>query len=240
MKKPLIGLILPAYTNPNPECSHTRQLISTAYIRAIEAGGGTPLAIPSLRCAEDIDPLLNLCDGFLLPGGIDVDPRLYGENPHALLDCVNLATDQAEIRLISHAKTCGKPILAICRGIQILNVALGGTLYQDLSLRDTKPMLHSQNQSRDYPIHQVTIEQDSHLASILRTTQTYTNSLHHQCIKDCAPELRVVATTTDGVPEAAESTDGRWIAVQWHPEELLQTVPCMVGLFEDLVRKASV
>lgn len=239
MKKPVIGILLAESLNPSPECSHTRQSVSTAYIRAVEAGGGIPLAIPSLEDQEGMEPLMSVCDGFLLPGGIDVDPRLYGEEPHALLGHVDLAADRAGIRLVAHAKATGKPILAICRGIQLLNVALGGTLCQDLSLWDTPPLLHRQTQKRSYPLHQVTILPDSHLTRILGVTEVYTNTLHHQCIKACAADLRITARTADGIPEAAESPDGKMIAVQWHPEELLQSVPCMLRLFEDLVQKAS-
>ena len=131
------------------------------------------------------------------------------------------------------------PVLGICRGLQLVNVAFGGSLYQDLSYMNPDHMLHSQKQNRDYLIHQVTIDADSHLASILGKEPVYTNTLHHQCVKEPGKGLKITAHTADGIPEAMETANGQFILVQWHPEELQNSEPRLRGLFKDLIEKAG-
>lgn len=235
MKKPIIGLMLAQIQSPIQGATHNMQYINETYFRGIEAAGGIPLGIPLMECLEDMEPLLEMCDGFLLPGGEDVDPRCYGEHPHKTLGTVNYVADQAWISVVNVATEQKKPVFGICRGHQLVNVALGGSLYQDLSLMEGASQTHQQRQSRDYPLHEVRIAPTSKLALILGTESVYTNTLHHQCVKMPGEGLSVVAHSADGVPEALENDDGSIVLVQWHPEDLRSTVPCMCKLFENLI-----
>ena len=239
MKNTIIGVLLAEVPYPAPYATHKMQYVNSPYFRGIEAAGGIPVGIPLLKDFSQLTCLLEMCDGFLVPGGDDVDPGLYGENPHALLGRVNSYADRGWGEVIRYAVQNGKPLLGICRGMQLTNVILGGSLYQDLSDLEGKHFLHLQQQNRDYPIHKVTIEANSYLAKVLGETSVYTNSLHHQCVKQAGDGIHICAYTADGVPEAMESKDGNVVIVQWHPEELQETVPCMRNLFKDLVEKSA-
>lgn len=239
MEPPVIGIMLFEMPSNGPEAIHLMQLANTPYFTAIERAGGLPIGLPQTEQPETLEALLARCDGFLLPGGLDVDPRFYGQDPHPLLGRVNLKSDQAWASVVHTAAREKKPVLGICRGLQLINTALGGTLYQDMSQRSTPSILHAQTyQNRGDLMHQVSIEPDSRLAKVLNTTRVYTNTLHHQCVNTCGAGLRVVAHTSDGVCEALESDDGLFLAVQWHPEELCHTAPCMEKLFSDLIQRA--
>ena len=150
-----------------------------------------------------------------------------------------LAMDRFWIHAANYALEHKMPVLGICRGLQLVNVAFGGSLYQDLSYKNQDHMLHSQKQNRDYLIHQVTMDADSHLASILGAEPVYTNTMHHQCVKEPGKGLKITAHTADGIPEAMETDGGQFILVQWHPEELQDSEPRMRGLFKNLIEKAS-
>ena len=130
------------------------------------------------------------------------------------------------------------PVLGICRGLQLVNVGMGGSLYQDLSRRGVPSYLHNQKQNRDYLMHEVTIEPGSRLGQVLGEEPVYTNTIHHQCVKAAGKGLKLVAQTGDGVPEALESEDGQIMLVQWHPEALLDAEPRMRRLFEDLIERS--
>lgn len=131
------------------------------------------------------------------------------------------------------------PVLGICRGMQLVNVARGGSLYQDISLMEGTRQMHTQRQNRDYPIHKVVIRSGSRLSKILGQEEIFTNTLHHQCVNGPGKDLLITAWTGDKVPEAMESLDGRVILVQWHPEELTKTVPEMNEIFKDLVERSG-
>lgn len=152
---------------------------------------------------------------------------------------VNRQEDELWIEAEHIAESKGLPVLGICKGMQLVNVARGGSLYQDLSELSPEHLLHEQQQERDYLIHKVIIKKGSLLSSILGTDSIYTNSMHHQCVKMAARDLVVTAHTSDSIPEAMESIDGRIILVQWHPEELLYSEPRMNKLFGWLVNSAS-
>jgi putative glutamine amidotransferase len=180
-------------------------------------------------------------DGLLLAGGVDVHPRHYGEAVHEKCGEIDEARDAVELTLTRWALAEGLPILAICRGIQVLNVAAGGTLYQDIAAQMPDSLKH--DYWPDYPRnllpHQVTVNNDSHLAAILGGTQMAVNSLHHQAVKDLAPNFTVVARSPDGLIEAIEVNDHPFaLGVQWHPEELLEDAPPMRRLFEEFVSAA--
>jgi len=195
--------------------------LNTAYVRALESAGLVPLAVPTMLAADRAGAALAAVRGLVLTGGEDVAPDRYGAAPHPRLGAVDPVRDAAEVALITIARARRVPILAICRGIQILNVALGGTLYQDLGSERPSSVPHSDETLR----HAVRVEAGSLLERTLGTRLATVNSRHHQAIRDLAPGLKAVAWADDGVIEGVEpaNTNEAWIvAVQWHPEDLTE------------------
>lgn len=210
-----------------------RVTLNTAYVRALECAGLVPLAVPTMLAADRAGAALAAVRGLVLTGGEDVAPARYGAAPHPRLGEVDPVRDAAELALIAAARARGLPILAICRGIQILNVALGGTLYQDLDTERPGPVPHNDETGR-HPIH---VEAGSLLERTLGTRAASVNSRHHQAIRDLAPGLTAVAWADDGVIEGAEPTDAKepWmVAVQWHPEDLTER-----ALFDGFARAVA-
>lgn len=198
-----------------------RVTLNTAYVRALEKAGLVPLAVPTMLAPERASAALAAVRGLVLTGGEDVAPERYGATPHPRLGDVDPGRDAAEVALITAARARRLPILAICRGIQILNVALGGTLYQDLESERPGPVSHADEASR----HAIRLAAGSLLERTLGTPTATVNSRHHQAIRDLAPGLRAVAWADDGVIEGAEPADvnASWLlAVQWHPEDLAE------------------
>jgi len=177
--------------------------------------------------------------GLVLTGGEDVDPALYGEKRHEKVRSVNAARDATEAALIEAAKSRGKPVLAICRGIQILNVALGGTLVQDIPSHVDTPIAHDEDSPRDARSHEISVEPGSLIAKAVGTEHLTVNSFHHQSVKRVAAGMRVTARSRDGVIEGLEATDDWWVlAVQWHPEEMTDSPePWDRGLFKAFAQK---
>jgi putative glutamine amidotransferase len=209
-----------------------RVTLNTAYVIALDRAGLVPLALPTLLAPERAVLALASVRGLVLSGGEDVEPARYGATPHPKLEDRDPARDAAELALIAAARQRRLPILAICRGIQILNVALGGTLYQDLASERPGPVTHA-NDSR----HTVRVEPGSLLERTLGARAMTVNSRHHQAIRDLAPGLRAVAWADDGLIEAAEPADAAapWtLAVQWHPEDLTER-----ALFDGFARAVS-
>ena len=181
-------------------------------------------------------------DGLLLPGGVDVDPALYGEARHPELGKVNDALDEAELVLTRWALEDDLPLLGICRGIQVLNVAAGGSLYQDVPAQIPGALQHrfsSSKYPRDHRGHAVRIRPDSRLAQVFGAVDLAVNSRHHQAVKDVAPGFVVTAQAPDGVIEGLEKPEARFaVGVQWHPESLAASDPQMLALFQALVQAA--
>ena len=239
MSKPIIGILGSVRRDPDPDfVSADRNYTNTACIRAIDRNGGVPILVPVPEEPRMSEPALALCDGLLFPGGWDVDPRHYGEPPHATLGPVLPELDAFWFYAAAYAAEHRIPMLGICRGMQLLNVACGGSLYQDIGERAEKNLLHAQQLRRDTPTHKVLIEPGSRLDRILGAGSVYTNTLHHQSVKDLGKGLAIAARAEDGVVEAIESPDGLIVAVQWHPEDHLKTAPVMNRLFEDLRDRA--
>jgi putative glutamine amidotransferase len=200
-----------------------RAALNSAYLAAIQRAGGVPLVLPPQLGDDARRDLFERSAGVLLTGGGDVDPARFTRVPrHPAVDGVSLARDQLEIELVSHALEQGKPLLAICRGVQVLNVALGGTLYQDVPSELGSATAHDQDAPRHAPTHRVRVVPDSRLARLLGVAELEVNSFHHQAIRDLGPGFRAVAFADDGVIEGAELDDPTRFAVgvQWHPEEL--------------------
>ena len=207
------------------------------YIDAVRAAGGAPVLLPVGDDVAAIDRILSGIDGLVIPGGEDVHPFLYGEepDPHFGTDC--LERDYFEISLIRLARKRGIPILSVCRGMQVTNVALGGTLCQDIPSADYSPKVqHGQWSATSTPHHSITIEKGSQLYTILGA-KAQVNSTHHQCVRQPAPGMRIVATAPDGVPEAIEGEG--ILCVQFHPEAMIVKHPEMLGIYKWIVDKAS-
>jgi putative glutamine amidotransferase len=212
------------------------------YARSVYRAGGLPVLIAPPREDADADALTGLLeriDGLLVPGGVDVDPRHFGEPPHAALGRVSPDRDALEIPLIRAALRRGTPILAICRGIQVLNVAAGGSLYQDLAAQVPGAIQHRQAAPRWHASHTVAIAGDSRLARILGGEQAAVNSFHHQAVKELAPGFVATAAAPDGVIEGIECPEHPFaVGVQWHPEGMWVRHPVMLELFTALVLAA--
>ena len=216
--------------------------LAEGYYQSILKAGGVPFIIP---CYDDTDALINTLDkldGILLTGGADINPLFLGEEPIQELHGINPRRDRQELLLTRLAADRQIPILGICRGIQTMNAALGGPLYQDIhSQMEGTRIKHDQNLDRCYASHTVTIEKDTLLHRLFKTDTIAVNSFHHQAIKEPAPGFRVCARATDGVIEAMESTEYKsMLGVQWHPEcFILKGDECMMPLFQWLVQEAT-
>lgn len=220
--KPYIGITCATFRDKDwcpPTFGHRQ-----SYVDAIVTAGGIPLLIPLVEAEDVLWALYERLDGLLLAGGGDVVPAYYGEEPHERLGTMDPLRDYVEIPLTRWAAADGKPILGICRGIQVINVALGGTLYQDIEAQISTPLAHELSYDRQdwmYMAHELRLDPDSRLASLLGAPSLLINSLHHQALKDVAPGLRVVGWSPDGVIEAVEGTNGHFVmGVQCHPEAL--------------------
>ncbi len=213
------------------------------YLDAVAAAGGAPIL---LTPQADLAPLASV-DGILLAGGLDVHPNLYYQEIDARVAGtveIDGERDRLEILVVGAALARDLPVFGICRGHQTLNVALGGTLVQDLSLRGIDVLAHYQKRRHpeppeSEPVHHVRIAPDSRLASILGVEEVAVNSFHHQVVDRPAPGLRVVGTAEDGVIEALEATDGRFLlSVQWHPERMARTDERQAALFAAFIEAA--
>jgi len=232
---PLIGLTTSASIDTYPERAYT----NAAYLRAVQEAGGVPVLLPPQLSGTARDELWRRLGALILTGGGDLDPARFGEPRHPTVYDVSAARDELEIELTRRALAEDMPLLAICRGIQVLNVVLEGTLYQDIPSDLGSPIAHTQKEKRDQPTHAVKVHEGSRLAEILGQLEVDVNSFHHQAIKDLGPRLVAVGVAPDGVIEAAEVADHCFaIAIQWHPEDLVDHDPAARGLFRALVDAA--
>jgi putative glutamine amidotransferase len=212
-----------------------------SYIEAVKAAGGIPLLIPLGLSDEDLQTVFERIDGVLLPGGGDIEPEYYNGRAHIKMWGIDGERDRTEFFMVRTAVEQQKPILAICRGIQVLNVALGGTLWEDIPTLVPHAIVHDNlpGQPRSHLSHTVDIQPGSLLARQLNQTTTWVNSLHHQAVRDLAPGLVATACSPDGLIEAAEAPNHPYaLGVQWHPENLIHDDPNMLSLFKGLVEAA--
>jgi putative glutamine amidotransferase len=212
-------------------------------VNALEGAGLIPLIIPPLSNADSAAAILDSVDGLVLTGGGDIDPAMYGEQRHEKVRSVNVERDTTEAALVAAAKMRRTPVLAICRGIQMLNVALGGTLVQDIPSQVGTTIAHDEDTPRDLRSHDITIESGSLIARAVGTADCRVNSFHHQSVKDVAEGMQVTARSADGVIEGMESTSPDWwvLGVQWHPEEMTQSPePWDRGLFKSFADRLGV
>lgn len=233
MNKPVIGIAASIWAD-----GEERLFAGGAYIRAVAQAGGCPVMLPFTGGAAQAGCHLAVVDGVVLTGGGDVDPWLYGAEPLPGLGRVWPERDEYEVALVRTAGALGRPVLGICRGLQAANVALGGTLHQDLRGR-TGGLQHWQESRGAVAGHAVAVKTGTLLHRVLRREKVRTNSFHHQAIDEVAPGLVVCGRTADGVVEAVEGASGLLLAVQWHPEDMLGSQPVMLELFRWLVTEAA-
>lgn len=189
------------------------------YVSAIHAAGGMPLLLPCVEDA-DVDAVVGMIDGLLIPGGGDIDPEWFGEEPDVENGPVDPVADRYEIALCRAVLAASKPVFGICRGNQVLNVAAGGDLFQDVRAQTESRLQHRQNAPGWHGSHRVRIHKGSMLERIVRVPEFRVNSFHHQAVRRVAPGFRVAATALDGLVEAIEATaDNFALGVQWHPEQ---------------------
>ena len=207
------------------------------YLDGVAQAGGLPVIFPFSADEQDLDQLIRLCDGFLLTGGHDVSPDLYHETPlPGLVSCCE-KRDEMETRVLAKALEEDKPILGICRGIQLINAAFGGTLYQDLPSQHPSAVEHHQHAPYNVPCHAVTVAPDSPLYDCLGVRTLAVNSYHHQAVKTLAEELKPMAVSPDGLVEALYRPESRFLwAVQWHPEFSFRTDEASRRIFSAFVQ----
>ena len=241
MRKPLIGVTCGIHHEKSGTVFYGSL---PAYTSAIEAAGGLPLLIVPKLNAETLRELYDRVDGVLMTGGGDVDPVLYGvhENTDVELRGVDTDRDATEISLTRWASEEDKPLFGICRGIQVMNVALGGTLYRDIAHEYDQRVNHDlgSKESRNHEGHAIEIRQGSRLAEAIGETTIAVNTMHHQAIRNLGHNLLPVATSPDGLIEGVEREGARFfVGVQWHPEELYTYSEPMRHLFEGFIKQAA-
>ncbi|HET7460559.1 MAG TPA: gamma-glutamyl-gamma-aminobutyrate hydrolase family protein [Longimicrobium sp.] len=215
--RPLIAVT----TTLAPAGSHNLPSVrlNVQYVTAVEEPGGTALLLTPGHDPDSVRHMVEVAHGLVLTGGEDVDPKLYGQEPHPELGSVSPLRDQVEIAALQTALERGIPILAICRGMQLLNVALGGTLYQDLPSQRTDGLIHEQEAPVTHPWHHADVKPGSGLEAIFGTRELFINSFHHQGVDQLAPSLEAAVWAEDGLVEGVEGKDHPWLfGVQWHPE----------------------
>lgn len=234
MKRPVIGIV------PLVDIQRESYWMLPGYMDGVAEAGGLPIMLPLPDDEEQIDQLVALCDGFLFTGGQDVDPSLYGEEKDAACGECCPERDAMETKLLNAALKLDKPIFGICRGIQFINTALGGTLYQDLPSQHPSAIEHHQRPPYDVPVHTVTPIPSTPLAALLGDGPFAVNSYHHQAVKKLASVWSAMAVAPDGVIEAAYMPDRRFVwAVQWHPEFSFRVDENSRKLFHAFVQAAE-
>ncbi|MEX2081568.1 MAG: gamma-glutamyl-gamma-aminobutyrate hydrolase family protein [Dehalococcoidia bacterium] len=218
--------------------------LNASYINAVQAAGGVPVLLPAQLGPDGLEAILGRLDGVVLTGGGDIDPARYGQEAHNSVqtEFVSAARDGLEVRVVQWALERERPVLAICRGMQLLNVALGGSLVQDIPTMVEGALAHGTSQQStagdraDEPRHGVRVEEGAALARVMGATELEVNSRHHQAVAGLGEGLRAVAWSDDGVIEGAEMPGPAFfLAVQWHPEDLVGESAEARRLFEGLV-----
>ena len=235
-KRPRIGIPM------RIELPTDRFYLSRYYSEAVEAAGGAPVHVSLIPKADYIDSVVAGLDGVLLPGSdSDVDPLRYGQQPHPKLGAVHPIKDETDLLLIEAAERKQIPVLAICFGMQVLNVSRGGTLIQDIGSQLPEAIKHEQGAPRDRPSHRIRLSEQTRLSNIAGVEAALVNSHHHQAIETLGANLIATAWSTDGIIEALEDPrpDRFVVAVQWHPELGWERDAISQRLFAALVMEAA-
>jgi putative glutamine amidotransferase len=211
------------------------------YINAVMRCGGTPLVMPNLEGEDNIDALVKLADGILFSGGEDVHPKYFNEGVKVDNMTICDRRDRFEIKLAEKVLPSNIPVLGICRGMQLLNIAAGGNIYQDIGMQYPTALEHSNPQSGKADIiHNVNLLEETRLSELYGSGLKGVNSFHHQAVKDLAPALKASAYSEDGLLEAYEMGGRRFlVGVQWHPEMLFEKYPEELKLFESFIENAK-
>ncbi len=221
MRRPIIG-IAGGYDKAPPTSAFPtlrRMFTNEGYVSKLEQSGASVIVISVTD--NNLEELVGLCDGILIPGGPDIDPSWYGQTRRDVCGTSCMETDRFQLNLYHTARNQNKPVFGICRGCQLINVAEGGTLFQDYRLRKDSSIVHPDLEHFDSVSHQVMLDENGLIRDILGTKEIGVNSLHHQCIDALAPNAKVLATSKDGSIEAIQIQGGPWcLAVQWHPESM--------------------
>lgn len=244
MKRPIIGIAM----NAKPSfddwfIDYYIDYFGQYERKCVIDAGGIPMGLPQTDNKEVIEGYLKAIDGLLVMGGFDISPALYGDEIHPLSGEITYERDDFEYILVTEAIKMKKPTILICRGMQMLNVVLGGTIYQDLSLNKRVTIKHKAWEKGTREVHSINVTDKKSLwYEIFKEDKMYVNSIHHQIIKDLAPALKIVATSPDGVIEIVEMKDSDQflIGTQFHPEILYgRNQTKMLKLFEELIAKAQ-
>jgi putative glutamine amidotransferase len=240
MTKPLILIPTPVQ---DPEMR--RFAMGKNYIRSLIECGAAPLMLPTALDLQSLREIYDRADGVLFAGGSDIDPLYFGEEKHPETYGIDAERDRAEVALTQWAMQDDKPAFSICRGIQVVNVALGGSLIQDIPSQWQRPITlehrgHKIGAARDQVLHEVCVEPNCKLASIIGAGDIGTNSFHHQAVERVADGFVITSRAADGIIESLEAPDKRWfIGVQWHPEEMAEGRPDMMALFQSFVNASA-
>lgn len=241
LRKPVIGILANIETiDKAPFLGLEKSSLHQNYIHSIIKAGAVPIVLPVVQDSSLIQSQIDLIDGLVLSGGGDVQPSLYGEEPHPDLGNVNPVRDHFEEEALLIAFRQKKPILGICRGLQLMNVAFGGSLYQDLNQHKSETRIkHDQQAPIHVPYHSIEIEPSTLLYEMFRELQIGVNSFHHQGIKELAPDFIVSARSKDGMIEGIERINYPFlVGVQWHPERMVDHDSGMLNLFKAFVKQA--
>lgn len=218
MKKPIIG-ITSAYEIEDGLRNYHRTTVSIDYTKSIIAAGGIPIVLPVTSDLETIKEQLELLDGLLLSGGVDINPQYYGQDFKENIGVISPERDEGEFLLLDEFYKTGKPILGICRGHQLLNVFKGGTLFQDLKYSGKDYLKHRQDFYPELAVHKVKIVDEDNILAKLYGKEVLTNSFHHQSVDKLGKDLTLIATTEDGIVEAFQMKSHKFLyGIQWHPE----------------------
>ncbi len=232
------------YQGHEPNCPSSGGcfVLNRSYVNAVTQAGGVPLALIMTEDNDAIDRILDCIDGLILTGGWDMDPSFFGEELHPKAEGVSQARTRFEIELTRRARKRVMPTLGVCLGMQTINVAMGGTIYQDIPSQVDNALDHrmsDDHQARKGDVHPITVTSGTRLHSLLGRDTMMVNSLHHQAVRDVGEGLRVSAVSPDGIVEGLEGQDDQFLVmVQWHPEELSHIREHEV-LFEALVSECA-
>ena len=239
MKKKIIGITSNTVSNIDvPYFQHCKLIrVFSDYTDAVIKVGALPIIIPFTTDKNILDEYMDMIDGLIITGGYDINPLRYNEEPHNKLEEISLEMDEYEFYLVEKAREKSIGVLGICRGHQLLNVAYGGSLYQDISLIDGEVLKHRQEGLCYFPTHSIEINKESVLYEILGE-EAVVNSFHHLAIKDLADGFIVSAVSKDGVIEAIENNDDSFVmGIQWHPECLAEYDQKMLAIFRKFIEK---
>ena len=242
-KKPIIGIL--CGVDKEEKEDHPLYFVKSNYVSAIKEAGGIPFLIAPVKDKDDLTKLLRIIDGLLIPGGDDIDPKYFHEEPHPSIVLTDSEVMQFQIEFCRLALEKDLPVFGICAGHQIINITCGGNIYQDIpsqySNPDSIPVRHKKDEKEKEDVfHAVQIEKDTKLSDILQTDTLTVNSTHHQALKDIADGFFVTSRSEDGIIEAFESRNHRYVmGVQWHPEDLYKENKIFIKLFERLVDESA-